>query len=165
MLGLLGGAILILGVAAVFMIFRYSPLRKPKGQKSAPRAKPSPEYAVVSKEGSQAVPYPFVYVNDDETVRELHRGEQEYLETPFHPVDGGRPYIKSSFEAENGWGKRGGFCPRSKIPGSISIQDAPAENPSKPLTKDDLIELFREKGMVVTENADGTISARKRPKV
>ncbi len=163
MLGLFGVAILILGIAAIFMILRRSPLPKPNDLKPVAQAKPSLAYAVVSKEESQAVPYPIVYVNDDESVRELHPDEREYLETPFHPADGGRPYIKGSFEAEDGWGKRGGFCPRSKIPHSISTQDAPAQNPTKPLTKEGLMEFLREKGLAVTENADGTVSAMKQP--
>ena len=127
--------------------------------------KQAPLFAVVSKEESQLVPYPFVHVNDDGTVRELHPNERHYLETPFHPFDGERPYIKQSFDAKDGWGKLGGFCSRSSIPQAGDIQEAPLEDPSKPLTKERLMEFLHKKGLLVTENVDGAATARKTPKV
>ncbi|WLT32339.1 hypothetical protein [Geothrix sp. PMB-07] len=106
-------------------------------------------------------PYPYIYVNPDGGARELHQGERDYLETPFHPADGGRPYIKGSFSAKDGWGSLAGFLKRSKLPSEIAVQPPPAEDPSKPLSKEDQIEFLRSKGLVVTENLDGSFSARK----
>jgi hypothetical protein len=118
-------------------------------------------YAVVKKGDSRVDPYPYVYVNADGSARELHPEERDYLETPFQPGDGGRPYIKRSYSQKNGWGEVAGFLRRSQLPEEFVIQVAPAENPSKPLTRADQIQFLRDKGMVVTENADGTFTVQK----
>ena len=58
----------------------------------------------------------FVYVEDDGSVRELTAEEAEYLATPSHPADGGRPYIKSRYKARTPGGALGGFLRRSDVP-------------------------------------------------
>ena len=85
----------------------------------------------VSEEESKLVPYPYIRVNDDRTIRELHRSECEYLEEPFDLFDGGRPYIKFAFEQKDGWGNLGGFCRRALVPTHFEILQAPAEDPFK----------------------------------
>jgi len=92
-------------------------------------------YAVVSAAEAAEAVYPYVYVNDDGDVRELHLAERQYLEAPFSPFDGGRPYVKGSFDARDGWGSIEGFCHRSKVPRDLSIAAASAEDPNPPMTK------------------------------
>jgi hypothetical protein len=118
-------------------------------------------YDIVEKDRSGVGPYPYVYVNVDGSARELHPDESDYLETPFSPGDGARPYVKGSYSQRNGWGEISGFLKRSELPSEIVIQAAPPENPSKPLTRSDLIQFLRNKGLVVTENPDGTFTAQK----
>ena len=118
-------------------------------------------YAIVEKGRSSVDPYPYIYVNADGSARELHQTERDYLETRFQPGDGGRPYVKSNYSQKNGWGEVAGFLKRSDLPKEIVIQAAPAENPSKPVTRSDQIQFLRDKGMVVTENPDGTFTVRK----
>lgn len=101
-------------------------------------------------------PYPYVYVEADGTARELHAGERAYLETEFEGADGARPYIKGNFEQRDGWGEVSGYLKRSKLPAGTSINEAPHDDPSKPLDRDEYIEFLRAKGQAVTENADGT---------
>ncbi len=87
--------------------------------------------AIFSETEARSVPYPYVYVNNDGTVRELHKSERADLETPFHPFDSGQPYIKSSYQKKDGRGRVCGFCRRSYIPSNIKILDAPTEDPYK----------------------------------
>ena len=87
-------------------------------------------FAIVSETEAKSVPYPYVYVNEDGTVRELHPDERSYLETPFHPFDSGQPYTKNSYQKKDGRGRISGFCLRSHIPSNIDILDTPTENPS-----------------------------------
>jgi hypothetical protein len=64
----------------------------------------------------------YVFVNDDGTVRELSISEQAYLTIKFSPADGARPYIKSHFEARDGWNSTSGFIERRHVPANIPIQ-------------------------------------------
>src|ERR1700735_5767327 len=73
-------------------------------------------YAVVSADEAAHDSYPYAFVNDDGSARELHAAEREYLERPFIPFDGGCPYVKSAFDARDGWGSVKGFLQRSKLP-------------------------------------------------
>lgn len=79
-------------------------------------------FTIVSQTEAKQVPYPYVYVNHDGSVRELRPGERTFLETPFLPGDGGRPAIKHSYSSQNGWGSIRGFCKRSNIPSTVEIQ-------------------------------------------
>jgi hypothetical protein len=51
-------------------------------------------YAVVSADEAARDPYPYIFIDDDGTARELHAAERAYLEQVFIPFDGGRPYVK-----------------------------------------------------------------------
>jgi hypothetical protein len=150
---LLGWTILILGIAAIIWI-----LRRPK-KWSNPT--PGPSYAIVNSDQIEIHPYPYIYVNTDGTARELHPNERTYLETPFHPADGGRPYIKGRFSCKDGWGDIKGFLKRSKLPPTITVGPAPIEDPTGPLSKEDQMQFLRDKGLEVIENIDGTFTARK----
>ncbi|MCV6638352.1 hypothetical protein [Candidatus Albibeggiatoa sp. nov. NOAA] len=78
---------------------------------------------VSSSQADQVVElYPYVYVNDDGSARELTTDEKAYLETPFHPADSGRPYIKSNYKAKDGWGSISGFCSRADLPKHIKVK-------------------------------------------
>jgi hypothetical protein len=79
-------------------------------------------FAVVSAEESKAVPYPYVYVEDDGGVRELYVDERKYLETKFLGADGARPYTKNSYLKKNGWGKLRGFLKRSEVPVGVRVE-------------------------------------------
>jgi hypothetical protein len=151
---LFGGALLVFGAAVLMWITRRS-------DKTTRRPDHLDGYAIVEKNGSGVDPYPYVYVNADGGARELHPDERDYLETRFQPGDGNRPYIKSSYSKRNGWGELAGFLKRSQLPSEIVIHAAPTENPSKPLTRSDQIQYLRDKGLVVTENFDGTFTAKK----
>src|SRR5215203_6047461 len=69
--------------------------------------------------------FPFVYVNDDGSARELDESEKEYLSTEFHPADGGRPYIKGYYEELTLDGKIKGYIRRRQLPRDIEICDQP----------------------------------------
>jgi hypothetical protein len=105
--------------------------------------------------------YPYIYVNADGTARELHAAERAYLETEFKGGDGAMPYIKDSYEERNGWGEISGFLKRAALPAGTPVADAPAEDPSRPLGRDDFIKFLRGKGLEVVENSDGSFTARK----
>jgi len=150
---LFGGALLVLGAAVLLWIMRRA------GKTGRPDHLDG--YAVVKKGRSRVDPYPYVYVNADGSARELHPDERDYLESALQPGDGGRPYVKRNYSQKNGWGEVAGFLRRSHLPNEIVIQVAPAENPSKPLTRSDQIQFLRDKGMVVTENPDGTFTVQK----
>jgi hypothetical protein len=119
-------------------------------------------HAIVTADQARIDPYRFVYVNEDGGVRELHPNEEKFLETPFHPADGARPYIKGNYSQENGWGKIEGFLMRSRLPRDIAIGPAPEKDPQKLLTKEDQIQFLRGLGMDVVENNDGSLTVRKR---
>jgi hypothetical protein len=119
-----------------------------------------PMYVVVDTAAASLEPYPYVFVEDDGSVRELHSEERKYLETPFSPFDGGRPYIKEDYQSRDGWKSIKGFCPRVKIPDGVRIAAAPDKNPNPNLSKAELSKLLREKGFEITEQTGGTVIAK-----
>jgi hypothetical protein len=58
----------------------------------------------------------FVFVEEDGSIRELTLEEAEHLATPFHPADGGRPYIKSRYKSRTPSGSVSGFLARQDVP-------------------------------------------------
>ena len=107
-------------------------------------------------------PYPYVYVNADGSVRELHPNERRYLETDFKGGDGAAPYIKSRYDERNGWHDLAGYLKRRSLPDGIAIADAPAENPNRPLNRDEFAAWLRGKGVEVTEKPDGSFTVKPR---
>ena len=67
--------------------------------------------------------FQFIYVRDEGGARELNESEKEYLSTNFHPADGGRPYIKTHYEALTPDGKMGGYLRRRQLPKRIAIDN------------------------------------------
>jgi hypothetical protein len=118
------------------------------------------EYALVDGDRLPAGAYPYLFVNADGSVRELHPKEREYLETPFHPADGARPYIKESYESKNVSGEITGYLMRSKLPEGTTIHAAPEEDPFPPLTWEDQNEWYRNRGWKVVENSDGSTTLK-----
>jgi hypothetical protein len=122
-----------------------------------------PTFAVVSPAEAAVSPYPYVYIKHDGTARELHANEREYLETPFDPFDGGRPYVKSTYEDKTPSGNATGFCPRSKLPNGLPVAPPPVDDPEQ-LYREDHRAWLKDKmpQYDFIENPDGTISARRR---
>jgi hypothetical protein len=99
-------------------------------------------------------PYPYVFINADGTARELHADERAWLETEYKGGDGAAPYIKGSYEQRNGWGELNGYLKRDTLPAGTPVTDAPAENPNRPLSRDEFVAWLRSKGVRVTENGE-----------
>lgn len=89
-----------------------------------------------------------VYVNEDGSVRELTEAERAHVETEFSPLDGARPYIKSSYRDRTAWGIQG-YLPRAEVPESVFIHPAP-QTGSEPQTAQAVVgslsELIRKHG-------------------
>jgi hypothetical protein len=123
------------------------------------------QFVIVSSDEAKSEPYPYVYVNDDGSVRELHPSERLYLETSFSPFDGARPYTKDSYKMKDGWGSIAGYCHRAKLPVNMQIQEAPVEDPSEALKNAHLekeVKFAKENGWEVIENPDGSTTMRRR---
>ncbi len=108
--------------------------------------------------------FEYVYVNQDGSVRELSPNEQEYLKEEFSPGDGARPYIKSSYKSQDGWGSMSGFIPRKKVPSNVTID---AVNPiyDSLVTNDsiDFLEDHRLVGDIIETNPDGSVTCTPNP--
>lgn len=118
-------------------------------------------FTVVSPDSAKLPEYPYVWVTNDGAVHELDSDDRSYLETPFHPCDGARPYTKNQYTGRDGWGEMGGYCLRSAIPSDIPIIQEPVHrDPPKPM-----IEMIREyterAGWTLIENPDGSYTAAK----
>lgn len=153
-----------LGVAVFVWVLGRRPKVSSGPGKALFRQSRTSGFAIAAVDEIGAEPYAYVYVNLDGTARELHPDEKQYLETPFHPMDGGRPYVKGSYSQKDGWGEIKGFMRRSKLPQGAQIAPAPHDNPSKPLSKEDQIRFLREKGFEVVENAGDSFTLKK-PKI
>lgn len=68
--------------------------------------------------------FDFVYVEDDGSARALDVEERAYLQTEFKGGDGGRPYIKSNYEAVTPDNRLSGFLLRRQLPQEIRVKPA-----------------------------------------
>lgn len=118
MLGIIGIAIMVLGLA---ILLWHTSRRRPTGQA------PGDRRAIVSPDDAAAALYPYVFVSDRGSVRELHASEKLLLETPFHALDSGRPYVKRTHDQKNARGGLSGYCLRSEIPRRMAIGYPPIE--------------------------------------
>jgi len=107
-------------------------------------------------------PFRFVHVNADGTVRELHESERRYLQTEFKGGDGAAPYIKSRYDERNGWNELTGYLERRLLPEGMATAAAPADDPIRPLDRGEYIAWLRGKGVEVIENADGSLTVKRR---
>ena len=110
-------------------------------------------------------PYPYIYINADGTARELHPNERAWLETEYTLGDGAAPRVKDSYQERNGWGEIRGYLKRAALPAGMRVADAPADDPRRPMSHEELVAWLRSKGVRVTESGDGstTIPGQKRP--
>ena len=114
--------------------------------------------------------FPYVYVNQDGSVRELSPNEQQYLSKEYHGADGDRPYIKPKYETTNGWGSLSGYLPRRLVPGRQVIRPV---NPNydaavREYDKDFMHRRWdaeRAAGDTVTVHPDGSISSTPNPAI
>ena len=108
----------------------------------------------------------FVYVNQDGSVRELSPDERAYLSQDFAPGDGGRPYIKASYDSTDGWGSVSGFLPRREVPRQVTVEPVnPDYVPPRFDPRRQAIEDGRRAGDIVTANLDGSVTSRPDPNV
>jgi hypothetical protein len=148
---------LILPVALLLRLFGWRP-NGDSGIQSLFQREPR-GYAIVSGNESDVEPFPYVYVKEDGTARELHESEREYLRTPFFGADGARPYVKWRYTQKDGWGEVKGFLRRTKVPRRVQIASAPLDDTLSGSTKDKLIQFMREKGYEIKESSDGSFTA------
>ena len=66
--------------------------------------------------------FKYVYVENDGSVRELDKEEENYLTEVFHPNDRARPYIKFRYDELTSDGKISGFIERRRVPARIKIK-------------------------------------------
>jgi len=110
--------------------------------------------------------FEFVYVNQDGSVRELSPGERAYLSEEFLGGDGGRPYIKSSYESHDGWGSLSGFIERRRVPLRIKIHPVhPDYDAKEKELEHDMLDLHRASGDIIESNADGSITCTPNPNI
>jgi hypothetical protein len=95
--------------------------------------------------------FPFVYVNQDGSARELSPGECAYLSTEFSLGDGARPYVKSTYKSRDGWGSQSGYIARHRIPARIAILPV---NPNYDVLREqegtNTLEILKVAGLVVS---------------
>lgn len=71
------------------------------------------EFATINETQAKQDPYPYIYMEEDGSFRELTDDEKTYLEEKFHPADGGRPYVKFRKAEKTSDGKNSGFIKRT----------------------------------------------------
>lgn len=110
--------------------------------------------------------FPFVYVNQDGTVRELSPAEREYLSTEFDPTDGGRPYVKGTYESRDGWGSVSGYLARAAVPSGVVVAPVhPDYDARVKELREDWLDADRAAGDVIVNNPDGTITVSPNPSI
>jgi hypothetical protein len=72
--------------------------------------------------------FKYVYVENDGSVRELDKEEQDYLQGEFHPNDGARPYIKINYWQKTPDKKLHGFLKKSRVPWWMKIEENAGNN-------------------------------------
>jgi hypothetical protein len=106
----------------------------------------------------------FVYINQDGSAREVSPEERDYLSQEFHGSDGGRPYIKSSYESRDGWGSRSGFLERRRVPARLEILPVnPDYDAAVKELSEDAMEVHRVAGDIIELNAEGSIVCTPNP--
>lgn len=107
---------------------------------------------------SPSVAHDVVYVNQDGSARELAPDEIAYLATEFEPGDGGRPYVKRTYETVDGWGSLSGFLPRRRLPEHVVVQPVrPDYVPEAVDSRAVLVRVHERAGDRLQENRDGSV--------
>lgn len=108
--------------------------------------------------------FKFVYVNLDGSARELSPAEQAYLSEEFSGGDGGRPYIKISYESRDGWGALSGYIERRRVPSRIKISPVhPGYDDAVKAIAEDFVDMQRAAGDIIVKNPDGSITCTPNP--
>ena len=108
----------------------------------------------------------FVYVNQDGSVRELSSDERQYLSQDFHGSDGGRPYIKASYKAQDGWGSVSEFLSRTQLPREMVVEPVnPTYVPQQFDFRRQAVEDGKRVRDIVTENPDGSVTCSPNPEI
>ena len=66
--------------------------------------------------------FPYVYIEEDGSARELSQDERDYLQEEFEPGDGARPYIKGNYEERTPDNRMSGFLLRRQLPENIVVR-------------------------------------------
>lgn len=66
--------------------------------------------------------FPYVFVNNDGTSRELNDEEIVYLSEDFEGGDGARPYVKSNYGSLTPDGRQNGYLRRRQLPKYVLIE-------------------------------------------
>jgi hypothetical protein len=108
--------------------------------------------------------FKFVYVNQDGSARELSPKEREYLSEEFSWADGGRPYVKSTYESLDGYGSKSGFIERRRVPARIKILPVhPGYDVAVKELVEDPLDAERAAGDIIVKNPDGSITDTPNP--
>ncbi len=103
--------------------------------------------------------YPYVYMEEDGTARELHAAERAYLETRFEGGDGAQPYVKWRYRSRTPVARsRAGYLERSGLPRKLSVKPAPANDPFPPMTREQWREQLLREGHTIVDNPDGSFT-------
>jgi hypothetical protein len=86
----------------------------------ATRREPAPTRPVI--ENASEV---LVWITFDGLAQELTDDRKKIVDAPFALADGDRPYLKSSFDEKNGWGRLDGYLLRKDVPDGVTIHPAP----------------------------------------
>lgn len=110
--------------------------------------------------------FDYVYVNQDGSARELSPRERTYLSTEFSGGDGGRPYIKATYDSRDGWGSLSGFLARRSVPANLTVEPVrPDYDPLEHEGASILLGQARAAGDVIVENADGSVTCTPNPRM
>jgi hypothetical protein len=109
--------------------------------------------------------FDYVYVNLDGTAGEVSNSERAYLAEEFAGADSSRPYIKSHYEALDGWGNISGFILRRQLPADIAILPVDPKFESSTLSTDDFTDMLKQAGMTITDNLNGSVTCSTDPTV
>ncbi len=110
--------------------------------------------------------FKYVYVNQDGSARELSPADQAYLSEEFSGADGGRPYIKSSYESTDGWGSQSGYIERRRVPWRVAILPVhPDYDAREKAVGQDMFGAHRAAEDIIETNPDGSVTCTPNPKL
>lgn len=110
--------------------------------------------------------FPYVYINQDGSAREVSPQEQRYLSQEFSGGDSGRLYIKASYESLDGWGSQSGFIARRRVPIQVLIRPVhPNYDAAVKELDEDLLGLHRAARDDIAKNPDGSITCSPNPDI
>ncbi|MEQ1596321.1 MAG: hypothetical protein ABL985_14620 [Casimicrobium sp.] len=139
----------VVAVAIVVFLFRAQTRKWPRRLRIRPK---------VCRADAARRPYPFVEVVADGSVRELGENDREFLETPFYPMDSGRPYVKSGYAERSASGDVSGFLSRADVPKRVIVLPAKHDADAPKFSRQDEIAAYRNWCAEVIEHEDGSLT-------